>query len=73
MACQRFEHPRPNALWQMDFKGHFAHAGGRCHPLTVLDDHSGFAIGLAACENERTETVRAQLTARFRCLRSVQI
>ena len=22
-AWQRFEHPTPNALWQMDFKGHF--------------------------------------------------
>ena len=25
----------PNELWQMDFKGHFALAEGRCHPLTV--------------------------------------
>src|SRR3954471_9869091 len=29
----RFEHDRPNALWQMDFKGHFSTAVGRCHPL----------------------------------------
>ena len=37
---QRFEHPAPNDLWQMDFKGHFPLlGGGRCHPLTVLDDH----------------------------------
>ena len=35
---QRFERSRPNELWQMDFKGHFALAQGRCHPLTVLDD-----------------------------------
>jgi transposase InsO family protein len=66
VAFQRFEHDRPNALWQMDFKGHFAHASGRCHPLTVLDDHSRFSICLAACEDERTHTVREQLTARFR-------
>jgi transposase InsO family protein len=65
VAFQRFEHVRANALWQMDFKGHFAHAGGRCHPLTVLDDHSRFSICLAACENERTPTVRDQLTTRF--------
>lgn len=26
---QRFEHPAPNDLWQMDFKGHFALADGR--------------------------------------------
>jgi len=61
----RFEHDRPNALWQMDFKGHFAHAAGRCHPLTVLDDHSRFSICLAACENEQTRTVQDQLTIRF--------
>jgi transposase InsO family protein len=65
-AFQRFEHDRPNSLWQMDFKGHFAHAAGRCHPLTVLDDHSRFSICLAACADERTQTVREQLTARFR-------
>ena len=64
-AFIRFEHDRPNALWQMDFKGHFAHAGGRCHPLTVLDDHSRFSICLAACENEKTQTVQDQLTVRF--------
>jgi len=64
---QRFEHPLPNALWQMDFKGHFAiQSGGRCHPLTVLDDHSRFNLTLAACVDERTATVQAHLTACFR-------
>lgn len=62
---QRFEHDEPNALWQMDFKGHFAVRDGRCHPLTVLDDHSRYAIGLRACRDERTETVQAQLTRLF--------
>ena len=41
-AWQRFEHDAPNRLWQMDFKGHFAMDDGRCHPLTVLDDHSRY-------------------------------
>ena len=50
----------------MDFKGHFAAGAGRCHPLTVLDDHSRFALGLRACANERTETVQECLTAIFR-------
>ena len=63
---QRFEHPHPNDLWQMDFKGHFPTGAGRCHPLTVLDDHSRFALALQACTNERTETVRECLTATFR-------
>lgn len=63
----RFERERPNELWQMDFKGHVPmHVGGRCHPLTVLDDHSRFAIGLRACGNERLETVRSNLTAMLR-------
>lgn len=63
---QRFEHPQPNDLWQMDFKGHFATSQGRCHPLTVLDDHSRFCVGLQACPNERGPTVQQELTAIFR-------
>jgi transposase InsO family protein len=46
---QRFERAQPNELWQMDFKGHFGVGGGRCHPLTVLDDHSRYALGIEAC------------------------
>jgi transposase InsO family protein len=65
-AWLRFEHPKPNDLWQMDFKGHFALEEGRCHPLTVLDDHSRYSLGLQACGNERTETVQERLTAMFR-------
>ena len=50
----------------MDFKGHVALHAGRLHPLTVLDDHSRFAVVLAACGNEQTETVRQQLIIAFR-------
>lgn len=57
---------RPNDLWQMDFKGHFAMERGRCHPLTVLDDHSRYCVGLQACDNERGRTVRERLTSMFR-------
>ncbi len=63
---RRFERARANELWQMDFKGHFATATGRCHPLTVLDDHSRYALGLAACADERTATVHDRLCAIFR-------
>lgn len=64
---QRFEREQPNELWQMDFKGFFAlAAGGYCHPLTVLDDHSRFLVGLKACPNETYETVQTQLTTIFR-------
>lgn len=65
-AWQRFEHPQPNDLWQLDFKGHFPLAQGRCHPLSVLDDHSRFALGLVACGNEQDQTVRTHLTSLFR-------
>jgi transposase InsO family protein len=65
-AWQRFEHPNPNDLWQMDFKGHVAMDHGRCHPLTILDDHSRYLLGLFACANEQQETVQAHLTAVFR-------
>ena len=65
-AWRRFEHERPNDLWQMDFKGHFAMDRGRCHPLTVLDDHSRYCVGLEACGNEREGTVRERLTGVFR-------
>ena len=64
-AFTRFERAQPNALWQMDFKGHFAHDAGRCHPLTVLDDCSRFSLCLAACADERTATVEACLISTF--------
>lgn len=63
---QRFERSQPNELWQMDFKGHFAILAGRCHPLTVLDDHSRFCLGLKACADETGQTVQTHLTTIFR-------
>jgi transposase InsO family protein len=66
-AFVRFEHPQPNDLWQMDFKGHFAmSSGGRCHPLTVLDDHSRYNLCLRALDNERGHSVQQWLTRTFR-------
>jgi transposase InsO family protein len=64
---QRFEMAQPNELWQMDFKGYFAlQEGGICHPFSVLDDHSRFLLGLYACPDQTTATVRQHLTAIFR-------
>jgi transposase InsO family protein len=65
-AWTRFEHAEPNDLWQMDFKGHFALETGRCHPLTVLDDHSRYALEIGACANEQAQTVRQRLEQVFR-------
>jgi transposase InsO family protein len=66
-ARLRFEKEAPNLLWQMDFKGWITLTGGqRCHPLTIIDDHSRFAPCLKACANQQTETVQAHLEATFR-------
>ena len=62
---QRFEHEAPNALWQIDFKGHFATAAQRCHPLTVLDDHSRFSIVLQALGDEQRASVQPVLQRAF--------
>lgn len=63
---RRFEKPAPNLLWQMDFKGRVPLAGaGWCHPLTVIDDHSRYALCLAACGDQRTATVRSALEGAF--------
>ena len=62
-----FERTAPNALWQMDFKGRIRLGSGAwLHPLTIIDDHSRFAVGLAACSNQQTDTVQARLEAVFR-------
>lgn len=62
---KRFEHAEPNSLWQMDFKGHFATGTQRCHPLTVLDDHSRFNIVLHALGDERRDSVQPVLQSAF--------
>jgi transposase InsO family protein len=62
----RFEHPNPNDLWQMDFKGWFNIDKQRCYPLTVLDDHSRYSIVLKACLYERTSVVQPALIDAFR-------
>jgi transposase InsO family protein len=63
---QRFERAQPNELWQMDYKGHIALLRGRCHPLTVIDDHSRYALGVEACGDEQDATVRERMTVIFR-------
>lgn len=65
-AWQRFQAEAPNDLWQMDFKGAVPLSQGVCHPLTVLDDHSRFSLGVLACGNQQTATVQACLTQIFR-------
>ena len=64
---QRFEKEAPNLLWQMDFKGEMPLSNASlCYPLTVIDDHSRYALCVGACANQQTQTVQGQLTATFR-------
>lgn len=61
-APQRFTRPAPNDLWQLDAKGHYPLARGqRCHPLSVLDDHSRYAVGLYALATLHRAGVQAAL------------
>ena len=67
-AFQRFERASPNELWQMDFKGEFKLSQGRCYPLTILDDHSRFAVALQACARNNkniTQTAMIQVFRRY--------
>ena len=68
-AWKRFEHAEPNALWQMDFKGDVAFGRGRLHPLTVVDDHSRYAVVLHAADNERHQTVQDRRLSAMACPR----
>ena len=63
---RRFEHDSPNDLWQMDFKGPVRLRRGTSFPLTILDDHSRYAVGLWSCGNQQLQTVRDRLTMVFR-------
>lgn len=66
-GCIRFEHEKPNELWQMDFKGYFKLANGKsCHPLTLLDDHSRFVLAIKSCAHETHDTVKTALIEVFR-------
>jgi putative transposase len=65
-AKLRFEKEAPNQLWQMDFKGWSRLTSGEAlHPLTVIDDHSRFALILDACADQTRQTVIASLERAF--------
>ena len=63
---KRFERERPNELWQMDFKGEYPlDDGGYCDPLSLLDDHSRFVVGLHGLPNQQGESVFGGLIRTF--------
>ena len=64
-AYQRFERQHCNELWQTDFKGDFLLGnGGRCYPLTILDDHSRYSIRIEP--KESASGVKSSFIAAFR-------
>lgn len=50
----RFEAPRPNAMWQMDFTD-LRVAGEKIYLLVALDDFSRFAVGHAVSESPSSQ------------------
>lgn len=65
-AVKRFERAEPNELLQMDFKGEYPlRSGGWCYPLSLLDDHSRFSLGLFALSSQATAGVQASLVSTF--------
>jgi transposase InsO family protein len=58
---------RPNAVWSVDFKGHFGLGDGtRCHPLTVSDGFSRYLLRCEGLSEPREEPVRVQFERVFR-------
>ncbi|MGH7518671.1 MAG: DDE-type integrase/transposase/recombinase [Gemmatimonadales bacterium] len=56
----------PNALWTVDFKGHFRTRDGHyCYPLTVADDYSRYLLGCQALLQPTRALVRPVLTHLF--------
>jgi len=64
-ALERFERSAPNELWQMDSKGKYPLANGECHALSILDDHSRYAVGVYALSALNTELAYPCLLATF--------
>jgi transposase InsO family protein len=63
-AVKHFEREAPNELWQMDFKspvGWEAPVG----PLSVLDDHSRYAVRLHGTWSTKAEPVQEQMEEAF--------
>lgn len=65
-AARRFERAQPNELWQVDFKGQYPlGVPPWCFPLSVLDDHSRYALGLVALRGTEGGPVHAALVRCF--------
>lgn len=65
IAIKRFERAQPNQLWQMDFKGPKGW-NQPVGPLSVLDDHSRYALALENTRSTQAQGVQAVLERVFR-------
>ena len=67
IAARRFARESCNELAQMDFKGEYAlRGGGKCYPLTLLDDCSRYLLGLWALPSTQAAGVHQVLRQHFR-------
>jgi len=66
-AVQRFSRGAPNQLWQMDFKGPLGWQAP-VGPLSIVDDHSRYAITLHGTWSSKAALVKERLEEAFeRC------
>lgn len=58
---------KPNAVWTIDFKGHFRTRDGvYCYPLTLADGHSRFILGCQGFLSPCHDSTKKTLTRLFR-------
>jgi transposase InsO family protein len=67
LASKRFARESCNELAQMDFKGEYGlSGGGKCYPLSLLDDCSRFLLGLWPLPSTTAAGVHQILEGHFR-------
>jgi len=65
-ASKRFERDECNQMFQMDFKGEYEVKDGKSFPLSLLDDHSRYGVGLWPLDSTKAQGVHEVLKAKFR-------
>ena len=65
-ATRRFEYSQSNQLTQMDFKGEYPIEGGKCYPLSLIDDHSRYLLGLWPLSSTKAQEVYESLKGLFK-------
>ncbi len=63
---RRYEAPRKNDLWHLDFAGPFTDADGhKLYALIVIDDYSRFLLDIIVCDSLETQPVCDHLQRLF--------